>query len=149
MKTTFGPRQRLAAGRLLACLLAGVLAAGCGWPMEPRQQHELTFRGQVLRAVTNAPVSGAGVEIWINPVQGGNSPPFVQGQTNAQGEFVLTRSVRSAGVRPDVIVRVTPPAGSALQAASFSGTAGDVFSSIETSGRKYTFSGQFLVQPGS
>lgn len=136
-------------GWFVAALVACVLASGCVWLMDVEPEWELTFRGQVSGAAGAAPVAGAWVEIWVNPPEPvGNVPSFVQGETNAQGEFALTRSLRSAGVSPEVIVRITPPAGSGLQAGSFEGHASQVFE-VEYSNRRYTYTGDFPLQAGA
>lgn len=133
--------------RFLVPLAAGLLAAGCLLPIAADPKWQLTFRGGVERVGSEAPVPGARVEIWLDPPEPvGNVLPFVVGETDAQGEFVLSKSLRSAGVSPDVLVRITPPAGSGLQGASFAGHVSQLFETAY-SDREYTYTMDFGLPP--
>jgi hypothetical protein len=127
---------------------AGVLLGGCMWMMDPTAEYQLTYQGRVARSDNGAAVSGARVEIWLDlPHELGNSDPFVQGRTNAAGEFALVETLRSRAVPPDVTIRITPPAGSGLQAGSISGFSREVFARIEISNRKHIYTADLVLHP--
>ncbi len=132
-------------------LVAGLLASGCLLPIAADPKWQLTFRGGVERVGSEARVPGARVEIWLDPPEPvGNVLPFVVGATDARGDFVLSKPLRSAGVSPDVLVRITPPAGSGVQAASFAGHVSQLFE-ITYADREYTYAADFTLPsaPGS
>jgi hypothetical protein len=133
--------------RLVAALVAGLLTAGCLLPISADPEWRLTFQGRVGQAGSAAAVPGARVEVWVErtePVP--NVPAFAKGETDARGAFVLSGTFRSPGVSPDVVVRVTPPAGSGLQAGIFSGHVSELFA-IEYADREYTYTGELTLQP--
>jgi hypothetical protein len=128
---------------LAAALLAGVPLVGCFLPMEGDPTWEFTFEGRVSRASDGAPVPGALVEVWLSSGSVGTYVPLVQGQTNPDGEFAISRTV-TLEVKPQhPAVRVTPPAGSGLQ------TEQGEFTSETRSGRSVTYATEVVLRPGS
>lgn len=147
MRRYFTTRRPLRRGpRFLLPLLACILLAGCPWMMEASPAYDLTFRGQVTRFDNGAAVPGARVEVWVVYPERTTTEPFVQGHTDAAGGFVLRDDLREFGAPQAVTVRVTPPAGSGLQAATFDGRITDIFPTITRSDVKYTYTGSFVLQ---
>jgi hypothetical protein len=111
--------------------------------MESSPPYDLTFRGRVSRSDAGTAVAGAHVEIWVRPEEVGTSAPFVQGQTNQAGEFVLSRRLRIRGLPQDVTVRATPPVESGLRPGSV------VFPSITGADGKYTYATEVVLEPAT
>ena len=129
--------------RSIVPLLGCLLLTGCPSMMESSPPYDLTFRGRVSRSDAGTAVAGAHVEVWVRPEEVGTSAPFVQGQTNQAGEFVLSRRLRNRGLPQDVTVRATPPAQSGLRPGSV------VFPSITGSHGKYTYATEVVLQPAT
>jgi hypothetical protein len=118
--------------------------------MDASTPYDLTFRGQVTRSDNGGAVGGALVRVWLMyPEEVGSRAPFAEGQTNQYGEFVLRDEYRELGAPQTVTVRVTPPAGSGGQVATFGGEIKDVFPSITGDDGKYTYTGSFILQPAA
>lgn len=130
----------------LFALLAPLVLASCVWPMDPVPTWDLRFQGTVTRSADAAPVAGAQVEVWLElPEEASGERPFAIGQTNASGQFVVRKELRSRIPPPWATLRVTPRAESRAEPRTIGGEVDRVFSSVARSGRGVTFKSAIVL----
>lgn len=126
--------------RVLAPVGACAFLAACPFVSGPSAEYTLTFTGHVTRADNGAPVPGAHVAVWLGLEQDrGPGPGFVEGETDQAGAFRVSRGVHLGGAPRSSTFRVTPPAGSGLQAAD------GVFDPPTGSDRRYAFGADVVL----
>ena len=132
--------RRVTRRACLFALLAPLALASCVWPMDPVPTWDLRFQGTVTRSSDAAPVAGAQVEVWLDvPEEAKGTRPFATGATNAAGEFVVKKELRTRVPPHWATLRITPRAESRAAPRTIGGEVGQVFSSVARSNRGVTF----------